>query len=335
MATNDIDKTPEASEARRLILESPERRPQLISGFLFFLAALVSLYISLVLILKFDTPGLVFLLGVVIGCYFFVQGYRSWRVSVQSVMQKDLRPFVLYCRPFVFDSTPRDSIFKLTISVLGSFSWLGWMIRLFRPPPSAMPQEDLFSVLIDGVGPFITIGSPQESRQSLGAHRLYCEQDEWQTAFTVLAKGARAIIANEPTTDHALWEFRTIVESGGLGKLFIVFGSDKRLSSYDKFRSATHKILPHSLPDQLGAARIVHFDLDCNPILTCPTEPYRVRMYADPVVDALYRAFLIANLPAKPQGWENRPRAFVFIGLIFGLTILTIFGIFAWLMVTH
>jgi hypothetical protein len=76
---------------------------------------------------------------------------------------------------------------------------------------------------------------------------------------------------------------------------------------------------------------VLHFAPDGKPILTASARSYRKRVYGDPMVDALHRAFSTAGLPTTTPLWINRPRTIFVMGIATITAVLLCFCMFAWL----
>jgi hypothetical protein len=94
---------------------------------------------------------------------------------------------------------------------------------------------------IDGVGPLIAIGKPGERLQTLGADRLYVDDQSWRDTALDLMTRSKLIFVIAGETGGLFWEIRTLVETVSPTKVIFVFGR-KTAQSYGEFRRVCRSV---------------------------------------------------------------------------------------------
>ena len=299
-----------AAKARDLILSLPERNIRVLPGFFLFLAALFCVYLPLYSIVHYDAPSFVLFVGIFGGMFLFREGYRYWRYSIQGAIRKDQRPIALLCRPFKVDKYSRFPLVEIIGHAIVGLT----ILKYFRQTRRPGSIEEYIEPVVRLVGPFVAIGSPMEQVPRLGAHRLYCSEDQWQDTFERLIDGACLIVAIAPTSDYAYWEIQQVITRGALHKLFIAFGSvDWPPRPYSTFKQASAELFPHPLPERLGSDCVLHFSFSGVPVVTSAKRRLRDRLYEDPLADAMWRALEASNFAIKMPNF--RPRSSMYLGL--------------------
>jgi hypothetical protein len=187
----------------------------------------------------------------------------GWRILAGRAnvgLGDDVRPHILYLRPFQFDRSwaPQD--------------------------PFKMPStyEEHFARVLGRFGPFVAIGRPDEPLPELGASRLYVEHSLWQERVKELMEGAAAVLLTMGDSAGLKLELEHAVSIAGPDRLllFVPFGSDPnpkaqlsaRQSAYDRFRLWAQDVLPMGLPEQIGDSCFIYFARDWTPVLLPPPQ---------------------------------------------------------------
>ena len=155
--------------------------------------------------------GLAMLTGLIGGAVVFIALFRAkqyLQVSADSLLGKDKRPPILFLRSFSDDPTVNAAA-GLTHEGLAQLIDFSVETRL------ANHFMDF--------GPFIAIGSPQETVPQIGAARVKLSDDEWQAAVTNWMETSSVIVMYAGTTHWVGWELQRIVEGGFTDKLIILF----------------------------------------------------------------------------------------------------------------
>jgi hypothetical protein len=178
-------------------------------GSLYLLAAIV------LIVGQFLLPDLPFGLGMLAamvgGLVIFIALFRAkqyFQVSADSLLGRDKRPPVLFLRSFSDDP-------KVTAAAGISHEGLAQLIDF--------SVETRLANHFMQFGPFIAVGSPQETVPQVGAARVKLSDEEWQAAVTTWMETSSAIVMYAGTTHWVGWELKRIIESGWTNKLIILF----------------------------------------------------------------------------------------------------------------
>ena len=155
--------------------------------------------------------GLAMLAGLIGGAVVFIALFRAkqyLQVSADSLLGKDKRPPILFLRSFSDDP-------KVNAAAGLTHEGLAQLIDFSVETRLANHFMDF--------GPFIAIGSPQETVPQIGAARAKLSDDEWQAAVTKWMETSSVIVMYAGTTHWVGWELQRIIEGGWMDKLIILF----------------------------------------------------------------------------------------------------------------
>jgi len=159
----------------------------------------------------------------------FVHAKRLRSPSALEILSSDHRPPVVYFRPFTADvkAKPRGL--------------------------STTTEEEAIAYALNDIGPLIAIGAPEETLPSLGAARMYVENEKWREAVLDLLGRAAVVVMRIGSTPGFWWEFETVMQRVKPEKLMLLIPRDQAL--YEEFRLASHKLMPTPLPALTGLDR--------------------------------------------------------------------------------
>ena len=138
--------------------------------------------------------------------------------TLETELAEDPRPPVLYIRPFEREG---DAF------VVGDKSRYGLHKTRFIDSSKIrvviITFEDYLAVVIrDLIGPFVALGSPQDSWAPVGAARTYAKDGTWQDEFDQLVRSAGAILVEVARSQNLRWEFEHIRKVELHQRLFLV-----------------------------------------------------------------------------------------------------------------
>jgi hypothetical protein len=178
-----------------------------------------------------------FLGGLVLGCILlslasvkcFVHAKRLRSQSALEILASEHRPPVVYFRPFTADveAKPRGL--------------------------SSTTEEEAIAYALNDIGPLVAIGTPEETLPSLGAARMYVDNEKWREAALDLLGRAAVVVMRIGSTPGFWWEFETVMPRVQPEKLVLLIPRDPAL--YEEFRLASHKLMPTPLPALTGLTR--------------------------------------------------------------------------------
>lgn len=117
--------------------------------------------------------------------------------DAQRIMQEDTRPPILYLRSFKDDIDVSKSIKNYTI-------------------------EEELAIVLNEIGPVITVGKPGEKLPLPGAARTYLKKNKWQKKVTDLMLKSKLVVLQIGETDGIWWEMHTAFSKVKPEKLLIV-----------------------------------------------------------------------------------------------------------------
>jgi hypothetical protein len=205
-----------------------------IGSILIFVGAVVGLSpgISNVFHLQLPLDQLGYLVMVAIALAGFgVQTLRYGKQLVakdaNAVRAEDPRAPVLYLRPFAI-----DSIFSRSLGSLSS-------------PTRTSQEEDLVEALGD-FGPVVAIGRPGENLPTLGAARMYVDDDHWKDRVSDLLAEASIIVLVTGDSPGLLWEVAQTIELEKPSTLILFITNSK--STYAAYVAMTSHLFREPLP---------------------------------------------------------------------------------------
>lgn len=124
---------------------------------------------------------------------------RRIRFSVQELLQTDMRPPILFLRPF------RDDQVELPKADAGlGARWSGWL-DAFRNLDRLLLNE------ATPYGPVVAIGNPNDQFPPYGAARGYFDNKTWKQAVADLAQQSMAIVMCIDDYEGVWWEVENVV----------------------------------------------------------------------------------------------------------------------------
>ncbi|MEU8602943.1 hypothetical protein [Streptomyces parvulus] len=226
--------------------ESPKRRPVLgwtltvlgqamLAGSLLALPFIFPLYDFLILSAQGDVTLLPYWLRVLIvvsagwisgelfvGSFATSKRGKQYRQLIPSLAEMTGERYLLYLRPFAFDSAlahpPLEAPGRYTSSPfeLPGKSYEEFMVWQFR-----------------SLGRVIAVGQPGEHLPQIGAERGYLPLDDWKDTVSNLIQGAHAVIMIAAPTPSTAWEFTEAVRTISPARILLLIYDDM---DYRNFR---------------------------------------------------------------------------------------------------
>ena len=225
-----------------------------------------------------------------LGIFANVDSYRRKSNSVvgptaQELLESDSRAPILYLRSFQKE--------QVKATTLGRFSYLrtgtqGFYLFARRPTDfssfirkalvreykrklldsnrSVHDEQMLFAEYFSNFGPYIAIGRPGESFESmdLGAAKLYVPNDYWQDKVIELIETSGAVVLEAASSEGLTWEIRQILDRLDPERLLIIL--PRNGAEYRDFCVFAEGIFPHPMPIEMPTTRLLMFDADWTPI---------------------------------------------------------------------
>jgi len=82
--------------------------------------------------------------------------------------------------------------------------------------------EERLDAVVAPIGPFITVGAPDEPLPQLGAARVYLATDSWQSKVIDLMDRAQLIVMAAGATRSVQWELDTVLSRDAWSKLVVL-----------------------------------------------------------------------------------------------------------------
>lgn len=177
--------------------------------------------------------------------------------SAEETLARDPRAPVLLLRSFRYDTdrTLRQWGVRLAAGLIGGH------------PQTTSPEQALVGEL-GVIGPVVAIGKPGERLPKLGAARLYVADDQWQDKVRELSSRAALTVLGIGESDGLFWELERIVGQADPTRVLLYEPplAKERDGIYARFVERANRVLPRSLPAQLGIARYIGFHADWTPV---------------------------------------------------------------------
>lgn len=154
-------------------------------------------------------------------------GKRHLSPSAGEVMKRDPRPPVVYLRSFQHDS--------VASRIAGPGTLLG----------RGLTEEEQLADALNAIGPFIAVGRPGDELPSLGAARLYVDDDAWQQKVATLMAKAGLVVLRIGDTPGFWWELTRAVELVPRTRMLFLLPSGQ---AYEKFQARAADELGVQLP---------------------------------------------------------------------------------------
>jgi hypothetical protein len=169
---------------------------------------------------------------------------RRYLVNAQSKLEKDASDPILYLRSFADDySGNAERRDKKT-------------------------DEELLVPVLEGSGPVITVGEPNEDQLVLGAIRIYLKNENWQVDVQDLMSISQLVVINANISKGLQWELknaRTKLEPQKLLISFLSWQEQDEVSKqalYERFKAHAEISLRCSMPESPGDACFMYFESD-------------------------------------------------------------------------
>jgi uncharacterized RDD family membrane protein YckC len=148
------------------------------------------------------------------GFLFLVQARRNLEPDFKTLIKGDPRPPVLFLRSFQDDQNVTEG--SRSESVFKNLGFIGYGFFDFS-------LESRLAKHFSGFGPFIAIGSPNDTAAHLGAIRVQLSDDEWQGSVVKWIGESRVVLIMAGASQWVHWELQTLIRSNQMGKTVLVF----------------------------------------------------------------------------------------------------------------
>lgn len=186
---------------------------------------------------------------------------RRMRVSgADRVLAEDVRPPIVYLRPFGAD---RTEIARRMSSY----------VRVSPREGFEKTYEERLARTLRTIGPFVAVGDPTERLPLLGAARMYADDDEWRATVGELMAEAGVVLLHVGEGNGLTWEFCHVIELDVPERMILSLPLDgkrkepSRQERYDAFRRRFGDAFPRPLPEAIGHCQFLYFDADWTPRL--------------------------------------------------------------------
>ena len=149
-----------------------------------------------------------------LGFFLLVRARRYFQIDADALLAVDRRAPILFLRSFDDDEKQK---FHRSDKALLDFS-----------------LETRLSNHFSRFGPFIAIGSPQETVPQIGAARVLLADAEWQPRVLSWMQEAKLIIMYSGKTHWVNWELRQLVEQDCVTRLILMFPEIKTWRSWKR-----------------------------------------------------------------------------------------------------
>lgn len=125
--------------------------------------------------------------------------------------------------------------------------------------------EEILTQAIEGAGPIVTVGRPQEKLPLLGAARIYLPEESWQESVRHLMRAAQLVVIHADVSRGLLWEMEAAKELVRPERLLISLlawkhqDGETRQRLYETFQRNAEAFLPGRLPPRVGRASFIVF----------------------------------------------------------------------------
>lgn len=228
------------------------------------------------------------------------RGRRMRAPDAERTLARDVRPPIVYLRPFHFDRTSRvaaahSALFKKT-------------------------HEQRLARALRGVGPFVALGDPSETFPDLGADRLYPDQARWQQAVEGLTRTAGTIVLHVGDSPGLAWEVQHVVDLGQPERIILSLVTEDR-QRYNDFRDKFCNVFPRGLLADIGSSEFLYFDFDWTPRAY---ERKKSRQLHAPCGPGEQRMLALRQLGDPKRAWIVGCLGFLLFAALLIFTILTL-----------
>jgi hypothetical protein len=138
--------------------------------------------------------------------------------TLEAALASDPRPPILYVRPFELDQKlfvigDKDTYGRYQTKFLDSSKIQKAFIRF---------EDYIGRSIKERIGPFVALGSPEDSVAPAGAARRYAKDGRWKEEFNQLLHTAAGVLVEVAVSDNVKWEFEQIREQGCHTRLFVI-----------------------------------------------------------------------------------------------------------------
>ncbi|MFI5460934.1 MAG: hypothetical protein ACHRXM_36460 [Isosphaerales bacterium] len=185
-------------------------------------------------------------------------GKKLRSVDAQAVLARDPRPLILYLRSFIDDG---QDILIMPTEYTNAVTYEQNLVHALRP-----------------LGPVVAIGKPGEWLPTLGAARMYVDDDHWQQTVTDLMTQAGVVLFRGGQSEGLKWELKEAVRCVPPQRLVIFWpytNLDRRYGHtreelYAYFRDELNDIFIHKFPEHIHESWFIYFHSDWTAHLVKP-----------------------------------------------------------------
>jgi hypothetical protein len=219
-------------------------------------------------------------LAVLVGPKLWEWGLQLRQLTAVEILENK-REYILFLRSFTLDTRHFEvqPTVPLWVSIL-LVHWpiraaLGFLFEKIKGPTAEEPLIHTFRL----VAPVIAVGRPDERLPTIGASRVYINENDWRPRVQELIQGAKLILFTVSTTPGAMWELRIALEEEHLERviLYIPVQSHRwrkladsaqvkpyslRPREWLSLRDAIQPLISAELPERLVSDAIIFFRRD-------------------------------------------------------------------------
>lgn len=194
----------------------------------------------------------------------------------EEAMRRDPRPHILFLRQFSDDGALRGLHFWRSRRRVTLIS--GWYVRTY---------EERVARAVKNQGPLVAIGRPTEDLPTLGAARIYSDDQSWQAKVDQLAQDAQVVLLQIGETAGIRWEVERLVTGSPPVRLILCLpvdeatGEGAHQARYQNFLALNGALFPMPLPPLIGRAQFIYFEDDWTPRLLEPGPASRAAIARD------------------------------------------------------
>jgi len=201
------------------------------------------------------------------------------KYSAIELMDEDPRPPIIYLRSFTDEqskASAKNRFNYLSGSLAGVYMFTHTPTNfsaLYRDMferdknrkisgsiRSTMDEQMFFAQYLSEFGPYIAIGRPGESFESmdLGAAKLYVNDEDWQKTIIELIESANVVVLEAGESAGLSWEISQLVSKANPQKVLMIL--PRHQSKYDEFCLLAEEFFPESFPEDLPVSRLLMFE---------------------------------------------------------------------------
>ncbi len=192
--------------------------------------------------------------------------------------------------------------------------------------------EQLLAIGLKKDGPLVAIGQPGETEATLGAHRMYVPDEEWQSVVRDYLGKSAGVVLQPALTDGVIWEIRRTFETVPKAKVLLsLVNYQDRPQAYEGLWLLLHEEFGVDLPRDvpfLGWPSFVYFDANAAPYLQALVyKPVCLWPLVGNAVDVKttltpYLSSLASGEPCKPAPVVPSSRTAVFASILLSISLL-------------